>query len=104
MAVFHEMTAGANDNIHTIHARAHRQLGVAHVTAHMCQNLGLEAELGYRFTILSALLTRGGRCELDVVHAKLIQSLGNLDLGLGVEEGGGKLLPFSQCRLDNLEV
>ncbi len=39
-----------------------------------------------------------------IVNPKIVQRLGNLDLLGGVKEGIGKLLAFSQCALDDLEV
>lgn len=95
MAVLHEMATRSNNDIHAIHTGAHRQLGVAHITPHMCEDLGLQAEFGDCLTVLPALLARSWRCELDVVYAKLIQSFGNLDFGLGIEEGVGELLSFT---------
>lgn len=70
------------------------------MTADVSQNLGLEAELADSLAILAGLLRsrRGG--QLDVVNTEVIESLGNLDLGLGVEEGVGELLALSQSGLD----
>lgn len=62
----------------------------------MSQDLGLEAELADGFAILSGLLGRGRGGELDVVDAKVIEGLGNLNLGLGVEEGIGELLALTE--------
>ena len=39
-----------------------------------------------------------------IVNTKIIQSLGNLNLLLGVEEGIGKLFALSQRTLNNLEI
>ena len=39
-----------------------------------------------------------------VVHTEVIESLGNLNLLLGVEEGVGELLTLTQSRLNDLEA
>lgn len=39
-----------------------------------------------------------------IIDTKVIQSLSNLDLLLGIKEGIGKLLSLSQSTLDNLEI
>ena len=39
-----------------------------------------------------------------VVHTKVIECFGNLDLLGGVEEGIGELLSLSQCALNDLEA
>lgn len=41
--------------------------------------------------------------QTHVVHTKLIQSLGDLDLLLGVKKGVGELLPLTKGALDDLE-
>jgi hypothetical protein len=46
------------------------------------------------------LLRGGGRSELDVVDAEVVESLGNLDLGLGIEEGVRELLALTEGGLD----
>jgi hypothetical protein len=66
--------------------------GVVHMATDVRENLGLEAELADRLAIESRLLRGGGRCEFDVLDTKCIECLGNCNLGLGVEEGIGKLL------------
>lgn len=70
----------------------------------MRQNLGLQAQLADGFAVEATLLTGGGRGEFDVINAELIQGLGDLDLGLGVEEGVGELFAFTKGALDDLEV
>jgi len=60
-----------------------------------CEDLGLQAKLANSFTILATLLGRGRTSQLNVIYAKVVQRLGNLDLGFCVEEGIGKLLAFS---------
>lgn len=64
----------------------------------------LEAELADRLAVTARLLRGSRRGQLDVVDAEVIEGLGNLDLGLGVEEGVGELLAFSQGALDDLEA
>lgn len=64
----------------------------------------LEAELADRLAVAARLLRGSRRGQLDVVDAEVIEGLGNLDLGLGVEEGVGELLAFSQGALDDLEA
>lgn len=39
-----------------------------------------------------------------VVNTKVVESLGNLDLLLGIEESVGELLTLTQSTLDNLET
>ena len=39
-----------------------------------------------------------------VVNTKIIQSLSDLNLLLGVEEGIGELFTLSQCTLNDLEI
>lgn len=46
------------------------------------------------------MLRGGRRGKLDVVDAKVVESLGNLDLGLGIEEGVCELLALTEGRLD----
>lgn len=70
----------------------------------MRQNLSLETELGYSFAVLTRLFRCCRRCEFDIVDAKLVQRLGNFDLGLGIEECVRKLFALSQRRLNDLEV
>ena len=90
----------ANDNIETIDTGFYGHAGVVHVAAHVGQDFGLETELADGLAVLSRLLGSGRRCEFDVVDAEVIQSLGNLDLGFGVEKGVGKLLALAKGGLD----
>ena len=39
-----------------------------------------------------------------VVHTEVIESLGNLNLLLGIKESIGKLFTLTKCALDNLET
>jgi hypothetical protein len=104
VAVLHQVAAGANDDVDTVNTSRDGQLGIGHVTSHVSENLGLEAELADLLAVEARLLTGGGRGELDVVDAKVIEGLGNLDLSSGVEEGVGELLALAEGGLDNLEL
>jgi hypothetical protein len=122
MAVFPEEAGRANDNVQAVNTGLDRDLGIAHVAADVCQDLGLQAELADGFAVPARLLGRGRRSQLNVVDAEFIEGLGNLDLGLGVEVGVGELLALcsggqrgnrgaidrrlrtTQSRLDNLEL
>lgn len=70
------------------------------MAADVSQDLGLEAELADGLAILAGLLRGSGRGKLNVVDTKVVEGLGNLDLGLGVEEGVGELLALSQGGLN----
>lgn len=70
----------------------------------MSQDLGLEAQLADSLAVEPRLLGGSGRRQLDVVNAEFVEGLGNADLGLGVEEGIGKLLALTERRLDQLEA
>jgi len=50
------------------------------------------------------VLAIGEKVITYIVNAEVIQSLSNLNLLSGIEEGIGELLPLSKCRLDDLEV
>ena len=72
--------------------------GIIHVATNVGEDLGLEAEVADGLAVEARLLTSSGRGELDVVHTKVVEGLGDLDLGLGVEEGVGELLAL--CKRD----
>jgi S1-C subfamily serine protease len=91
MAVFPEEAGRANDDVQAVNTSLDRELGIAHVAADVCQDLGLEAKLADGFAVPARLLGRGRRGQFDVVDAELIEGLGDLDLGLGVEVGVGEL-------------
>lgn len=74
------------------------KLGVVHVAADVSEDLGLEAHVADPLAVVVGLLRRRGRRELDVLDAKVAQRLGNLHLGLGVEEGVGELLALCAAR------
>ncbi|CRK33971.1 hypothetical protein BN1708_006226, partial [Verticillium longisporum] len=90
----------ADDNVDTIDTSLDGQAGVIHVAAHVSQDLGLETELADGLAVPTGLFAVFQARQLDVVDAEVIESLGNLDLSLGVEEGVGKLLALTESGLD----
>src|ERR1700760_3986886 len=77
--------------------------GIVHVTTDMCEDLGFETQAANLDTVKTALL-RGGRIgEFNVINTKVIEGSSNFNLGIGVEEGIGKLFSFTKSRFDNLE-
>lgn len=48
--------------------------------------------------------TGDGKCVTHIVHTKVVQGLGDLNLLLGVEKSVGELLALSQRALDDLEA
>ena len=70
--------------------------GIIHMTPNMCEDFGLQAELADGLAVETRLLTGSRRGELDVVDAEIVQSLGDANLGLGVEEGVGELLALAE--------
>jgi hypothetical protein len=104
VTVLHQVAAGANNDINTVNTGCDGQLGVVHVASHVSEDLGLEAELADLLAVEAGLLAGGRRGELDVVDAKVVEGLGNLDLGSGVEEGVGELLALAEGGLDDLEL
>ena len=104
MAVLHKVAAGANDDVHTVHTSCDSQLGIAHVTSHVSEDLGLEAESADGLAVEARLLTGSRRGELDVVDAKIVEGLCDSDLRLRVEEGVGELLTLAERRLNNLKL
>ena len=58
----------------------------------MSENLATETKLADRLAITPRLLGGGGGSELDVFDAESIESLGDGDLSLSIEESIGKLL------------
>jgi hypothetical protein len=102
--VLSQERTGANDNIDTVNTSLDSNLDIVHVAADVGQDLGLEAELADGLAVETGLLRGTRRGELDAVNTKLVESLGDLDLGLGVKVGIGKLLALTQRRLDDLEV
>ena len=99
VAVLHQVAAGADNDIDTVNTGRDGQLGIVHVTSHVSEDLGLETEVADGLAVEAGLLTRSGRGELDVVNAEIVQSLGDSDLGLSVEEGVGELLALTECAL-----
>lgn len=100
MRVLAEVRGCANDDVETVDASFHSQTGVVHVATDVGKDLSLEAELADGLAILSRLLRGSGGGKLDVVNAEVVESLGNLDLGLGIEEGVCELLALTEGGLD----
>ena len=90
MRMFPEEGRGADDNVDAVDAGLDGNLGILHVASDVGEDLGLEAELADGFTVLAGLLRGGRRGQLYVVGAKLVESLCNFDLLVGVEVGIGK--------------
>lgn len=74
------------------------------MAADVGEDLCVEAELADGLAVGAGLLGGGGGGELDVVDAEVVKGAGDLDLGLGVEEGVGELFSFAQGGLDDLEA
>jgi len=104
VAVLTEEAGSADDDIEAVDTSLNSELGIAHIATDVSQDLGLEAELADGLAIPPRLLRGSGRGQLDVIDAKVVKGLGNLDLGLGVEVGVGELLTLTKSRLDNLEA
>lgn len=100
MRMLAEVRGCANDDVETVDTSLHGQTGIVHVATDVGQDLGLEAELADGLAIPSRLLRGGGRSKLDVVDTEVVEGLGNLDLGLRVEEGVRELLTLTEGRLD----
>lgn len=104
MGVLPEVLAGANNDINTVNTGLNSNPDIVHVTSDVSQDLSLQAKLADSLAILAGLLTGARAGELDAVNTEVIEGLGDLDLGLGVEVGVGELLTLTQGRLDDLEV
>ena len=74
------------------------------MATNMRNDLAAQAKLANGLTVFAALLRRGGRRQFNAVHTKVVQSFSDADLGLRVEESVGKLLTFTERRLNNLKV
>ena len=70
----------------------------------MSEDLGLESEVADGLAVEAGLLTGSGGSEFDVVDAEVVQSLGDANLGLGVEEGVGELLALAESGLNDLKL
>ena len=73
------------------------------MTAYVGEDLGPQPELANRFAVCPRLLRSNGRSELDILNAKGIKSLGNGNLGLGVEESIRELLSLYKDRRVQIE-
>lgn len=100
MRVLAKVRGCANDDVEAIDTGFHSQTGVIHVATDVGEDLGLETELADGLAILSRLLRGGGGGKLDVVDAEVVESLGNLDLGLDIEEGVCELLALAKGGLN----
>lgn len=89
--------AGANDDIDTVDTSLNSDFDIVHVTPDVGQDLGLETKLADGLAVQTRLLARARAGKLNAVNTELIQSLGNPDLGLGVEVCVGELLALTKC-------
>ena len=94
MRKFTEEGGCADDDVYAIYTRFHGDARVIHVATDVGEDFGLEAKLADGLTVSSRLLGSRWRRELKIFHAKLVESFGDGNLGLGVKEGIGELLPF----------
>ena len=76
VAVLAKELGGSNDNVESIDAGLDSQLGITHVAANVCQDLGLESEVADLLAVIIRLLGGGGGGELDVVDAECIEGFG----------------------------
>lgn len=89
-----------NDDIKAIDTSFHSQTSIVHVAADVGEDLGLETELADGLAVLSRCFRGSRRSKFNIVDSELVESLGNLDLGLDVEEGVRELLALTEGRLD----
>lgn len=94
----------ADDDINTIDTSLDGDASIIHMATDVGEDLGAQTELADGLAVSPRLLRGSGGGELDVLDTEGVQSLGNRDLGLGVEEGIGKLFALSQCALDDVEI
>ena len=94
MRKFTEEGGCADDDVHAIYARLHSDARNIHVATDVGENFGIEAKLADGLTVSSRLLGSCWRRELEILHAKLVERFGDGNLGLGVKEGIGELLPL----------
>lgn len=90
--------AAATSALTRKHTRLHGDPRIVHMTAHMRQNLGLESQLANLLQVTTRLLRGDRRRQFNVLHAKVIQSLGNFNLLFAREEGIGELLALCDMR------
>lgn len=70
------------------------------MAANVGEDLGLQTKLADRLAVCARLFRGRRRGELDVLHTKGIEGLGDCDFGLGIEEGVGKLLSLCNNMLE----
>ena len=85
---------GTDDDVHAVHARLDRDARIVHVAPNVGKYFGVQAELADGLAVAARLLGGRGRGQLQILDAKLVEGFGDRDLGLGVKEGIGKLLPL----------
>ncbi|KAH3676951.1 hypothetical protein OGATHE_001441 [Ogataea polymorpha] len=101
--ILSQKLGGSNDHIDTINTCLNCNLSIIHMTSDVSQNLSLKPKFTNGLAIDSTLLGGNRRGQFNVVDTKVIQSLGDFNLFFCAEEGVGKLLTFSQGRLNQLE-
>jgi len=84
----------ADDDIYAINARIYGNARVIHVATDVGEDFGVQAKLADGLTVSSRLFGSCWRRELKILHAKLVESFGDGNLGFGIKEGIGKLLPL----------
>ena len=94
MRKFTEEGGCADDDVDAVDARLDGDARVVHVATDVGEDFGLQAELADGLAVPSRLLGSYWRRELEILDAELVEGFGDGDLGLGVKEGIGKLLPL----------
>lgn len=78
VAVLAQELGGSNDDVEAVDAGLNGQLGVAHVTSDVGQDLSLEAKGADLLAVIVGLLGGGGRGELDVVDTEIVEGQGTV--------------------------
>lgn len=87
-----EVLAGTEKEVYALHPGLQGHLGRLQPGLDVGHHLGLEAQGSQDLRILAGLGRGHGGSDLDVLHAELVQGLGDLDLVLGGKVGPFKLL------------
>jgi len=95
MAELAQQRRCAEDDVNACHPSVNSQLGIVERAAGVRQYLRLQAQAGEALAVQEALRAGGGRGQLDVLHAKVVQSMGNVNLLLGGKVGAHELLPLA---------